>query len=104
MKQHPLCTDTECGPSVLDFPIPEGLKKEWVAIETRRRFLGRTGKVLGWAALANLLGGRALIGDAHAADTKGAQGLPSGEYLRLPHFAPRSEEHTSELQSLRHLV
>jgi hypothetical protein len=91
MKQHPLCTDTECGPSVLDFPIPEGLKQEWAAIETRRRFLGRTGKVLGWAALANLLGGRALIGDAHAADTKGAQGLPSGEYLRLPHFAPKAK-------------
>src|ERR1035441_5279782 len=104
MKQHPLCTDTEHQLTVLDLPIPAGIKQEWAAIETRRRFLGRTGKVLGWAALVNLLGGRALIGDAHAADTKGAQGLPSGEYLRLPHFAPRSEEHTSELQSLRHLV
>ncbi len=91
MKQHPLCTDTEHCPNVLDLPIPAGMKQEWAAIETRRRFLGRTGKVLGWAALANLLGGRALIGDAHAADTKGQSGPSEGEYLKLPHFAPKAK-------------
>jgi hypothetical protein len=91
MKQHPLCTDTEHAPSVLDLPIPAGMKQEWAAIETRRRFLGRTGKVLGWAALANLLGGRALIGDAHATDTKGQSGPSEGEYLKLPHFAPKAK-------------
>ena len=50
MKQHPLCTDTEHGANVLDLPIPAGLKQEWAALQTRRHFLGRTGKVLGWAA------------------------------------------------------
>ena len=32
MKQHPLCTDTEHGPNVMDLPIPAGLKQEWVAL------------------------------------------------------------------------
>jgi hypothetical protein len=40
------------------------LKQEWAALQTRRHFLGRTGKVLGWAAMASLLGDRALRGDA----------------------------------------
>ena len=37
-------------------------------MQTRRQFLGRAGKVLGWAAVASLLGSRGLTGDAHAAD------------------------------------
>jgi hypothetical protein len=91
VKQHPLCTDTEQGPSVLDLPIPEGLKKEWMALENRRRFLGRAGKVLGWAALANLMGNSGLNSGAHAADVPPAHPLPSPGDLRLPHFAPKAK-------------
>ena len=59
MKQHPLCTDTEHARRS-DLPIPDGLKTEWAALQTRRHFLGRTGKVLGWAAMASLPGVKAL--------------------------------------------
>jgi len=85
MKQHPLCTDTDDGPIILDLPIPEGLKREWLALETRRHFLGNAGKVLGWAAMASLAGDNALTGLAHAAGTT----TPSPEFVRLPHFAPK---------------
>ena len=54
MKQHPLCTDCENPGTPLDLPLPIAVKREWVVNETRRRFLGRSGKVLGWAALAGL--------------------------------------------------
>ncbi len=91
MKQHPLCTDTEQGPNVLALPVPDGLKQEWMALETRRRFLGRTGKVLGWAALASLLGNRGMSGDAHAADAPAGQPAPKGDILKLPHFAPKAK-------------
>ena len=37
MKQHPLCTDPEHGPSVMHLPVPSGLKREWAALETRRQ-------------------------------------------------------------------
>ena len=56
MKQHPLCTDTEHGHDVMNLPVPSELKREWATLQTRRHFLGRTGKVLGWAAIASLLG------------------------------------------------
>ncbi len=49
----------------MDLPIPAGLKREWAAIETRRQFLGRSGKVLGWAAMASLFGETALRGDVN---------------------------------------
>ena len=49
MKQHPLCTDPDSGPTIMDLPIAEGLKTEWAELETRRHFLGKAGKVLGWA-------------------------------------------------------
>src|SRR5271170_1787348 len=91
MKQHPLCTDCEREPDVMDLPIRVGLKQEWAAIETRRNFLGRSGKVLGWAALASLLGERGLGGVAHAADSKGPSGAPAGQDLLLPHFAPKAK-------------
>jgi len=67
VKQHPLCTDPDHGPTVMDLPIAEGLKAEWAELETRRHFLGKAGKVLGWAALASLGGDRLLSGDARAA-------------------------------------
>jgi Protein of unknown function (DUF1501) len=91
MKQHPLCTDCEQAATVMDLPIPAGLKSEWAAIETRRRFLGRSGKVLGWAALASLLGDRSLTGAAHAADAKSAAPGPAKEGLIFPNFAPRAK-------------
>ena len=90
MKQHPLCTDCENPVTPLDFPIPRTLKQEWAALETRRRFLGRSGKVLGWAALAGLFAelGRmryAAAADAVEASTKGTSNLG------LPHFAPKAK-------------
>jgi hypothetical protein len=89
MKQHPLCTDCEPTETVMDLPIPTGLKQEWAAIETRRRFLGRSGKVLGWAALASLLGERASLRPALAANTR-QDGVPAKSDLLLPHFAPKA--------------
>src|ERR1700693_674950 len=91
MKQHPLCTDTECQHGVMDLPVPAGLKREWAELETRRQFLGRTGKVLGWAAMASLLGNRALHGDTHAASTYGRPGAGTADELKLPHFAPKAK-------------
>jgi hypothetical protein len=67
MKQHPLCTDTECTANVMDMAVPAQMKREWAALQTRRHFLGRTGKVLGWAALTSLLGDRTLRGDTNTA-------------------------------------
>lgn len=89
MKQHPHCTDCEASPDVMGLPIPAALKQSWAAIETRRNFLGRSGKVLGWAALASLLGDRSL--DPHAlADTKSSSGLAHPKSI-LPHFAPKAK-------------
>lgn len=56
-SDYDLCSD-HCGesPSVWDLPhLPVGLKREWLALETRRHFLGRGARTLGWAALASLL-------------------------------------------------
>ena len=88
MKQHPLCTDPDQGPTVMDLPIAEGMKAEWAELETRRHFLGKAGKVLGWAALASLAGDRVLTGDAQAANVAGP---PTAQSLRLPHFAPKAK-------------
>ncbi|KAA6462028.1 DUF1501 domain-containing protein [Acidobacteria bacterium AB60] len=88
MKQHPLCTDCEPDPDLTHYPIPEGLKREWTALETRRRFLGRSGKVLGWAALASLFGEAGLR--CHGADT-GKPAMATRNSLGLPHFAPKAK-------------
>jgi hypothetical protein len=90
MKQHPLCTDTEHTPSVMDMAVPADVKQHWAALQTRRHFLGRTGKVLGWAAMASLLGDRALRGDAPSSNYA-QPSTPSGEPLKLPHFAPKAK-------------
>ena len=87
MKQHPLCTDTEHAANVMDLAVPAELKQEWAALQTRRHFLGRSGKVLGWAAMASLLGDRSLRGDSYTSDAKGQPGAP----LKLPHFAPKAK-------------
>jgi len=90
MKQHPLCTDCESPVTALEFPIPVSVKREWAAIETRRRFLGRSGKVLGWAALAGLFGEMGLWRSAQGTDlrTPPAEGRND---LGLPHFAPKAQ-------------
>ena len=91
MKQHPLCTDTEREPDVMRLAVPAGLKREWAALQTRRHFLGRTGKVLGWAAMASLLGDRALRGDAAQHGAKGGSEAQTGGPLKLPYFAPKAK-------------
>ena len=54
---HDLCSDHGGEhPTVLDLPhVPLGLKREWLDLETRRHFLGKGVKALGWAGLATLL-------------------------------------------------
>ena len=92
MKQHPCCTDPEHGPNVMGLPIPTGLKQEWAELETRRVFLGRAGKVLGWAALASLMGDRCLTDAAHAAAGPSAAGAAAGgDGIRLANFAPKAK-------------
>jgi hypothetical protein len=90
MKQHRLCSDCEDQTSPMDLPIPADLKREWSACETRRRFLGRSGKVLGWAALASLFGEAMPRGGAFAADAK-VSSAPGRNTLGLPHFAPKAK-------------
>src|SRR5580658_2373509 len=90
MKQHPLCTDCENPVTPLDLPIPTGIKREWVEVETRRRFLGRSGKVLGWAALAGLLGELGLWSYANGAEINSVS-AELRNTLGLPHFAPKAK-------------
>src|SRR5580698_7625648 len=91
MKQHPFCTDTEHATNVMDLAVPAETKLAWAEMQTRRRFLGRSGKVLGWAAMASLLGQRGLNSDARAADTKSQAGVSTHDSLVLPHFAPKAK-------------
>ena len=90
MKQHPLCTDCENPVTPLDLPVPAAVKREWAGLETRRRFLGRSGKVLGWAALAGLLGEmcRLSFADGTELQSTSAEGRNA---LDLPHFAPKAK-------------
>ena len=70
------------GPSVCDLPIPLALREEWQRLETRRHFLGRSGKALGWAGLA------ALLGDAGRASVDEATGATA---MAGPNFAPKAK-------------
>ena len=90
MKQHPLCTDCENSITPLDLPIPAAVKQHWAALETRRRFLGRSGKVLGWAALAGLFGQMGLRSYADRADAKSPT-AKGDNALDLPHLAPKAK-------------
>lgn len=76
---------------VMDLPIPVALKRQWAAIETRRQFLGRTGKVLGWAALASLMGGTAMRGDTTTAGAEGPAVVPASPGGMFPTFAPKAK-------------
>lgn len=90
MKQHLLCSDCDDKFTPMDLPIPHGLKAEWVVSESRRQFLGRCGKVLGWASLATLFGEASL---RHVAGAVGPeqQAVIRGNTLGLPHFAPKAK-------------
>ncbi|MEO6244656.1 MAG: DUF1501 domain-containing protein, partial [Opitutaceae bacterium] len=83
-QDHDLCSDHGGEhPTVWDLPqVSLGLKREWLALETRRHFLGKGVKALGWAGLATLLG--------RTAPELLAGGAP-GEAPRLPHFAPKAK-------------
>ena len=90
MKQHPLCSDCEDKITPMDLPIPSGLKKEWSICESRRQFLGRFGKVLGWASLATLFGEASFRHLAFASGANPQAGLGENS-LGLPHFAPKAK-------------
>src|SRR2546423_5087295 len=90
MKQHRFCSDCEDQTSPMGLPISADLKREWSECETRRRFLGRSGKVLGWAALASLFGEVIPRGSAFTADAK-VLSAPGRNTLGLPHFAPKAK-------------
>src|SRR6476660_6837828 len=72
------------GPTVYDLPVPLALRNEWKQLATRRHFLGRFGKTLGWAGLASLLGNSF---PARA----GAAELAGGGAHHLPDFAPKAK-------------
>src|SRR5277367_6562230 len=90
MKQHRLCTDSEHKPDILNLPISGALKSEWTTTGTRRQFLGRSGKVLGWAALASLLGDATATRILRADNGKARQPSPAQNDLLLPHFRPKA--------------
>jgi len=56
LTHHKCCDHGGEGPTVYDLPVPLSLREEWKRLATRRHFLGRMGKTLGWAGLASLLG------------------------------------------------
>ena len=86
---HDLCSD-HCGdrPTVWDLPhVPLSLKREWLELETRRHFLGRGAKALGWAGLASIIGRTAPDLLASAAEPAAGTGMPAA----VPHFAPKAK-------------
>jgi hypothetical protein len=89
MKQHPFCTDTEHELDVSRLALPAEVRREWASLQTRRHFLGRAGKVMGWAAMASLVGDPSL--QTHASSPKTPAGAPGPDELKLPHFAPKAK-------------
>ena len=81
------CDNRGEGPSVYDLPIPKSMRDEWLRLASRRHFLGRMGKTLGWAGLAVLMGDRFLRGVAHASEPA----FPAPESLHLPNFPPAAK-------------
>jgi hypothetical protein len=86
--QHDFCSDHGGEhPTVWDLPhVPLSLKKEWLALETRRHFLGRGAKALGWAGLATILGRSApqLLANAVSPNTGDMPAF-------VPHYAPKAK-------------
>src|SRR3954469_2986702 len=89
-QQHHDCSDNGGEhSSVWDLPhVPIGLKREWLELETRRHFLGRGAKALGWAGLATILGRSAPQLLAHSAGPALAGHDPA---TAGPHFAPKAK-------------
>ncbi|HTO05400.1 MAG TPA: DUF1501 domain-containing protein [Opitutus sp.] len=87
-NQHQHCSDHGGEhPSVWDLPhVPIGLKREWLELETRRHFLGRGAKALGWAGLATILGRTA----PNLLANSGAAASPLAGML-APHHAPKAK-------------
>src|SRR6476469_4418654 len=83
MKQHRHCNDPEDVPPIFDMAVPASLKREYARLETRRRFLGRTGNALAWASLAALMGDR--VGLGAESDAKNEPARP-----QFPSFRPRA--------------
>ena len=86
------------GPSVFDLPIPAELKQQWKTLETRRHFLGRGGKTLGWAGARVALGRIALSATARPADARSRNARehafsPHGEAGHLPLHVRRAAAH-----------
>jgi hypothetical protein len=75
------------GPTVYDLPVSLELREEWKRLATRRHFLGRMGKTLGWASLATLFGGALTPRVVRAA--KDSQPMPATHYV--PDFAPKAK-------------
>src|SRR5215467_14968609 len=92
MKPEDALNHQECcdhggeGATVYDLPVPLSLREEWKQLATRRHFLGRMGKTLGWAGLASLLG------ESFPARASAAETLTAGAGAhRLPDFAPKAK-------------
>jgi hypothetical protein len=84
-----LCSDDHgCGASIYDLPVPLALREEWRQLETRRHFLGRAGKALGWAGLATLMGS-ALFGTRVRAASNTP--IPDANSAHLPNFVPKAK-------------
>src|SRR5215475_13907550 len=92
MKPKDALNHQECcdhggeGPTIYDLPVPLSLREEWKRLATRRNFLGRMGKTLGWAGLASLLGNAFFSRAAAATSELGIAGAH-----RLPDFPPTAK-------------
>src|SRR4029077_3795031 len=86
-KSGECCDHGGVGPTVFDLPVPLELREEWRRLATRRHFLGRMGKALGWASLATLLGDALTPGAVRAATD--LPPVSPGHYL--PDFAPKAK-------------
>jgi len=87
-SDHVCSDDHGCGPTVYDLPVPLSLREEWRRLETRRHFLGRMGKTLGWAGLATLMGNGLFRTTARAATEAG---VPGADSVYLPNFVPKAK-------------
>src|SRR5690242_15573528 len=81
------CDHGGAGPTVYDLPIPLALREEWRTLATRRHFLGKMGKTLGWASLATLFGNAMSARIAEAADDS----QPGSPIHYVPDFAPKAK-------------
>ena len=80
-----MCSDCHGeGATIFDLPVPQELKHEWKTLESRRHFLGRSGKTLALTALASLFGESPL-----AAASGGVQSVTG--ILGKTHFPPKAK-------------